>query len=126
MNNKMFFFVEQTPGTFVRDKTFWIKNSWSCMEEYRNVNNFCNDVRDRLDVVFQNKMGMPRAQNLSNQEKTALKFLQKNKNVNVIIINTDRNIGPACADKESVIKESKRQLYEKEFMHNLLKKRLTI
>ena len=47
------------------------------MEEYRNVNNFCNDVRDRLDAVFQNKMGMPRAQNMSNQEKTALKFLQK-------------------------------------------------
>ena len=56
---------------------------------------------------------MLRAQNMSNQEKTALKFLQKNKNVNVVINDTDKNVGPACADKESVIKESKRQLYEK-------------
>ena len=126
MNNKMFFFVENTPGTFIRNKTFWMKNSWSCMQEYYNVNKFCFDVRDRLGEVFQRTMGMKRAQNMSNQEKTALKFLQKHKNVNVVINDTDKNVGPACADKESVIKESKRQLYEKEFMHNLLKKRLTI
>ena len=96
------------------------------MEECRNVNNFCNDIQDRLDAVFQNKMGMQRAQNMSNQEKTALNFLQENKNVNVVTNDTDKNVGPECADKESVIKESKRQLYEKEFMHNLLKQRLII
>ena len=103
MNDKMFFFVEQTPGTFIGDKTFWIKNSWSCMEEYRHVNNFCHDVRDRLDAVFQNKMGMQRAQNMSNQEKTVLKFQHENKNVNVVKNGTDKNVGPACADKASVI-----------------------
>ena len=53
LNNKMFFFVEKTPGTFVREKSFRIKSSWNCMEEYKNVNTFCFNVRDRLDNVFQ-------------------------------------------------------------------------
>ena len=84
MNNKMFFFVENTPGTFIRNKTFRMKNSWSCMQEYYNVNKFCFDVRDRLDEV-QRTMGMKRAQNMSNQEKTALRILHRNKNVDVVI-----------------------------------------
>ena len=85
MSNTMFFSVENTPGTFIRNKTFRMKNSWSCMQEYNSVNKFCFDVRDRLDEVFQRTTGMKRAQNMSNQEKTALKFLQKNKNVSVAI-----------------------------------------
>ena len=51
---------------------------------------------------------MKRSQNLSNQEKTALRILQKNKNIDVVINDTDKNVGPACADKEDVIKKSKR------------------
>ena len=77
MNNKMLFFVETTPGTFVQNKSFRIKSSWNCMEEYKNVNTFCFNVRDRLDDVFQKTFGMKRSQNLSNQEKTALRILQK-------------------------------------------------
>jgi hypothetical protein len=67
MNNKMFFFVENTPGTLY--KTFRMKNSWSCMQEYNSVNKFYFDARDRLDEVFQHTTGMKRAQNMSNQEK---------------------------------------------------------
>ena len=44
MNNKMFFFVENSPGTFIRDKTFRMKSSWSCMEEYNDVNKLCFNV----------------------------------------------------------------------------------
>ena len=113
MDNKMFFFVEYAPGTFVRDKTFRMKSSWSCMQEYNSVNKFCFDVRDRLDEVFQHTMGTKRAQNMSNQEKTVLRILHCNKNVDVIINDTDKNVGPACADKDDVINESTRQLYEK-------------
>ena len=58
-------------------------------------------------------MGMTRSQNMSNKEKTALRILQCNKNIAVFINDTDKNVGPACADKEKVIIESKRQLYEK-------------
>ena len=106
------------------------------MEEYKNVNTFCFNVRDRLNDVFQKTFGMKRSQNLSNQEKTALRILQKNKNIDVVINDTDKNVGPACADKEDVIKESKRQLYEKRVYNQLtqeeaeqlirvIKKRLT-
>ena len=82
------------------------------MEEYNDVNKFCFNVRDRLDTVFQKILGTKRSQNMSNKEKTALKVLQQNKNVSVVINDTDKNVGPACADKEDVIKESRRQLHE--------------
>ena len=39
------------------------------MEEYKDINEFCVDVRDRLNKVFQRMMGMKREQNMSNQEK---------------------------------------------------------
>ena len=83
------------------------------MQEYNDVDKFCFDVRDRLNEVFQHTMGMKRAQNMSNQEKTALRILHRNKNVNVIINDTDKNVDPACADKDDVINECTRQLYEK-------------
>ena len=58
-------------------------------------------------------MGMKRAQNMSNQEKTALRILHCNKNVDVIINDTDKNVGPACADKDAIINECTRQLKKK-------------
>jgi len=118
MNNKMFFFVEKTPGIFV-DKTLRIKSKWNCAEEYKDVNDFCYNIRDRLNGLFQNTMGMKRSQNMSNQEKAALRNLHLNKNVNVIINDTDKNVGPACAEKTDVIKECRRQLYDKE-AYNIL------
>ena len=86
------------------------------MQEYYGIDKFCVDVRVRLNEVFQRTMGMKRAQNMSNQEKTALRILHRNKNVDVIINDTDKNVGPACADKDDVINECTRQL--------LLKKKL--
>ena len=47
---------------------------------------------------------------MSNQEKTALKFLKQNRNVNTVINDTDKNVGPASADKEEA---NQRQLTEK-------------
>ena len=91
------------------------------MQEYSSVNKFCFHVRDRLDEVFQRTMGMKRAQNMSNQEKTALRILHRNKNVDVIINDTDKNVGPACADKDDVINECTRQLYEKRVYNQLTK-----
>ena len=51
-------------------------------------------------------------QNLSNQEKRALKMLIKNRNVKICIDDTDKNLGPISADKSDVIKECHRQLYD--------------
>ena len=88
-------------------------------EEYKDVNDFCYNVRGRLTSLFQNTMGMKQSQNMSNQEKAALRNLHLNKNVNVIINDTDKNVGPACAEKTDVIKECRRQLYDKE-VYNIL------
>ena len=41
------------------------------------------------------------------------------KNVNVVINDTDKNVGPACADKTDVIEECRRQLYEKKVYNQL-------
>ena len=51
---------------------------------------------------------------MSNKEKTALRLLKRNRNKNVVINDTDKNVGPATADTTQVIEESKRQLYDKE------------
>ena len=81
-----------------------MKNSWSVQEYYSvDVHKFCFDVRDRLDEVFQHTMGMKRAQNMSDQEKTALRILHRNKNVDGVINDTDKNVGPACAGKNDVL-----------------------
>ena len=64
------------------------------MEEYKSVNDFCFNVQDRLDNVFQKTLGIKRSQNMSNQEKTALKFLKQKRNVNTVI-DTDKNVAPA-------------------------------
>ena len=68
-------------------------------------------------------MGMKRSQNMSNQEKTALRILHRNKNVDVVINDTDKNVGPACADKDDVINECTRQLYEKRVYNQLTKEK---
>ena len=59
-------------------------------------------------------MGMIRAQIISNYEKTALRILHRNKNIIVIINDTDKNVGLACA----------KALMKKEFKINVLKKKL--
>ena len=83
------------------------------MQDYYSIDKFCFDVRVRLDEVFQRTMGMKRAQNMSNQEKTALRILHRNKNITVIINNTDKHIGPACTEQDDVFNGSKLQFYVK-------------
>ena len=119
MNNKMFFFAEASPGVYVRDRKFHVKSTWSCEENYADVNNFCWNVRDNLRTLFESKVGIKRAQNLSNREKTALRLLKLNRNKSVVVNDTDKNVGPASADVEQVITESKRQLYDKDVFLSL-------
>ena len=38
------------------------------MEKYKNVKDFCYNVWDRLNGVFQKRMGMKQSQNMSSQE----------------------------------------------------------
>jgi hypothetical protein len=78
--------------------------------EYTAVNNFCWNVRDAINVLFEKDF--VEKQNLSNKEKRSLKTLMKNKNVEICIDDTDKNLGPISADKVDVIKEYHRQLYD--------------
>ena len=50
--------------------------------------------------------------NLSGKEKRALHKLITEKNKTYVVNDTDKNLGPANADKPDVIKECKRQLYD--------------
>ena len=51
-------------------------------------------------------------QNISKLEFSALKFLLKNPTQKYVINDSDKNLGAAVAEKEDVIKECGRQLYD--------------
>ena len=51
-------------------------------------------------------------QNMSNMEKKALNRLIKNRNVEICVNDTDKNLGAISADKNDVVLECRRQLYE--------------
>ena len=110
MNNKMFFFVEKKPGTFVKDDSFRIKSNWVAPMEFNDVNTFCWNVREHLRILFESRISFGKSPNLSNKEMATLRKLRREKNKELVINDTDKNVGPACADKDDVIKECKRQL----------------
>ena len=111
MNSRVYFSEsESKPGVFEKNKKFRLKSKFVPPIEYTTVNNFCWNVRDAINVVFETDI--TEKQNLSNQEKRALKTLIKNRNVKVCIDDTDKNLGPISADKSDVIKECHRQLYD--------------
>ena len=49
---------------------------------------------------------------MSNKEKKALNHLIKNRSVEICINDTDINLGAISADKENIITECQRQLYD--------------
>ena len=108
MNSKVYFSEsESKPGVFEKNKKFRLKSNFVPPTA---VNNFCQNVRDAINVLFE--QDIVEKQNLSNKEKRSLKTLMKNKNVEICIDDTDKNLGPISADKVDVIKECHRQLYD--------------
>ena len=110
MTNKMFF-EETNPGVFVRNPNFGIKNNFWVPEQYKEINEFCFRIRDDIVELFESK-NIFNKQNLSKQEFGALNSLFDKKNDEFIINDSDKNLGAAAAEKEDVIKECKRQLYD--------------
>ena len=49
---------------------------------------------------------------MSNKEKKALNQLIKKRNVEICVNDTDKNLGAISADKDDVITECRRQLYD--------------
>ena len=84
-------------------------NNFVPTTEYMTVNNFCWNVRDAINILFETDL--KEKQNLSKKEKRSLNVLIKNRNVKIWINDTDKNLGPISADKSDVIKECQRRLY---------------
>jgi len=111
MTNKMFF-EETTPGVFIRNKKFGIKNNWWASEHYREINEFCFKIRDGIAGII-NAGNILNKQNLSKLEFSALQMLIAKRTTQEFVINdSDKNLGAAPAEREDVIKESSRQLYD--------------
>ena len=82
MNNKAFFFEsESKPGVFEKNKKFCLKNNFVPPTEYTAVNNFCWNVRDAINILFETDL--KEKQNLSKKEKRSLNVLIKNRNVKI-------------------------------------------
>ena len=92
------------------NKVFHIKNKSIPLVEYTAVNNFCWNVRDEINVLFEKDL--VEKQNMSNKAKKALNALIKNRNEVICVNGTDKNLGARSADKEDVILECRRQLYD--------------
>ena len=116
MSNKVYF-TETTPGTFVKNKNFHIKNNWWANEQYNEIDNFCYNIRDGIANLIDGHNEMLK-QNLSNKEFSELQKIVVNKNVVHVVNDTDKNLGAAVADKTDIIVECKRQLYD---IHTYLK-----
>ena len=106
--NKLNNFLESDskPGVFEKSNLFHVKQKSVPLTEYAAINTFCWNIRDVINVLFEKDlMGK---QNMSNKEKKALKLLIKNRNIEVCINNTEKNLGAITVDKSDVISECRR------------------
>ena len=111
LQNAMFF-VEKEPGTFCLDKQFRLKSYFVAKETFNEVDEFCWQLRDGINEMVENHVKFDCVSNLSKKERTALIKLIAEKNKIQVINDTDKNLGPANADKCDVISECKRQLFD--------------
>ena len=81
-------------------------------ESSKEIDEFCWQLRDGINDIVENLAKSDINSNLSVKEKRALHKLITEKNKIHVINDTDKNLGPANADKSDVIKECKRQLFD--------------
>ena len=106
------FFSETTPGTFCLDKQFHLKKHFVAPHTFNEVDEFCWQLRDGINDIIENNVKFDNTSNLSVKEKRALHKLITEKNKVHVVNDTDKNLGPANADKTDVIKECKKQLFD--------------
>ena len=111
MQNKMFF-SESSPGTYQLNKQFHLKTYFVSKETFNEVDEFCWLLRDGISDLVEKYVKFDSTTNLCKKEKRALHTLVTEKNRVHVINDTDKNLGPASADKSDVIRECKRQLYD--------------
>ena len=81
-------------------------------ESSKEIDEFCWQLRDGINDIMENFAKNDVSSNLSEKEKRALHKLITEKNKIHVINDTDKNLGPANADKSDVITECKRQLFD--------------
>ena len=106
------FFVETTAGTYCLNKQFRLKNYFVARDSSPEIDEFCWQLRDGINDIMENFAKNDVSSNLSEKEKRALHKLITEKNKIHVINDTDKNLGPANADKTDVITECKRQLFD--------------
>ena len=106
------FFSEITPGTFCLDKQFHLKKHFVAPNTFNEVDEFCWQLRDGINDIVENIVKFDNTSNLRVKEKRALHTLITEKNKVHVVNDTDKNLGPANADKSDVIRECKRQLFD--------------
>jgi len=111
LQNKMFF-TETSPGTFCLQKQFQLKKHFVSRDTFNEIDEFCWQLRDGINEIIENQVKFDVNSNLSSMEKRALRKLITEKNKIHVVNDTDKNLGPANADKSDVIMECKRQLFD--------------
>ena len=111
MQNTMFF-SETSLGTYRLNNKFHLKSHFVLPETFNEINEFCWLLRDGASDLVEKFVKSDFSTNLCKKEKRALHTLVTQKNRVHVINDTDKNLGPANADKSDVIKECKRQLYD--------------
>ena len=100
MQNKVYF-TETKPGIFEKNPKFKVKTNWEAETISKEVEAFGWRVRDKISEMIESKIHEKVGQNISNKEKTALRNLVRAKNINIVINDTDKNMGAADADKKT-------------------------
>ena len=111
MQNKVYF-TETKSGFSEKNSKFKVKSNWEANTIHKEVEAFGWKVRDKISEMIESKIHEKTGQNISNKEKTALRNLISAKNKNIVINDTDKNMGAADADKKDVVDECVRQLHE--------------
>ena len=97
MNNKMFFFVEELLSVI---KLFGSKIHGTAWRNTETSTNFVLTYETGSTKYSKKQWERKDRKKMPNKEKPALKSLQRNKNIAVVINDTDKNVGPVCADKK--------------------------
>ena len=93
-----------------KNPKFKVKTNWEAETINKEVEAFGWEVRDRINEMIKSKIHDNIGQNIS---KTALRKSIRAKNNKIVIIDTDKNMGAADADKKDVVFECARQLSDK-------------
>jgi len=93
-----------------KNPKFKVKTNWEAETINKEVEAFGWEVCNRIKEMIKSKIHDNIGQNISNKEKTALRKIIRAKNNKIVIIDTDKNMGAADADKKDVVFECARQL----------------